>query len=83
MNKLTVEEACAVLRVLGCDSDPIWVRGVETTPAVLSESEAARLSRWSGRFLVTYFCGEKKVRKKAGTLLGMVLDRMGIKRSGS
>lgn len=69
---LTVEEAVAILGILGCQYDPIIFKQKEITPEELAErypeedSHSLRVGYWHGTELI-----------RNGTLMAMTLRRMG------
>ncbi len=76
---MDLADVVKMLEILGSDHDPIWRGGHETTPAELAviadsatEPDRLRIQFWGSR-------GDQE-RKRSGTLVTMVLDRIAMAR---
>lgn len=91
--ELVVEDACGVLIELGCSSDPMFINGFETTPDSVmygemecptcgSLQETPTPYKGSGFILAEElqieFFSDYMDGKVKGSLLDMLLDRMGL-----
>ena len=71
VSNLTVESAAEILDVLGCEHDPVYRYGKETTPRELSHQ--LRNVRAREVWIEFHTLGR---RRKRGTVYQLVLDRI-------
>lgn len=80
--RLTVEGAAQVLDALGCAKDLVYRRGRATTVEDLAWTPLGNTSRNAYRFRIEFYGGRRNPVLRRGTLVDMIMDRLG-KRNGS
>lgn len=75
---MSIEDAAEILDHLASDLDPIYYRGMETSPRDLGMSE--HCGRSASRIRIEFYSIHTRHRRRVkGSMRDMILDRMGLR----